>query len=237
MARSRPTEEQILGRVRAAVKSSPLLQRDIAAHLEIDASAFSRALHGHRRFTPLEIALLAEITGGDPSYLLWGDAAPAPTGLTRPRSPEPASLDFTPIRRALAEQCITQQDYALALGITPKHVSRILNGIDTPQVRLLVQMARQLGMEWTVAAAPATYTDEMSNERAKRLDEVAAYYLQTDVSAEIAAAEWDTEVRTHREDPSSSVRGRGIPARRPVVEMTPDECAAELADDARRGGY
>lgn len=160
----------------------------------------------------------------------------------RTRAPEPGGLDFTPIRKKLAELGVTQNDYALALGVTPKHVSRILNGIDTPQVRLLVEMARQLGMEWTVAAAPATYTDEMSNERARRLDEVAEHYLQTDVSAEIAAAEWDTEVRAHKADPSSSVRGRGIPKRRvgAVAAEMADKMAAEFdveaADDAKRGG-
>jgi transcriptional regulator with XRE-family HTH domain len=62
-------------------------------------------------------------------------------------------LDFGPIRTALAEMNVTQADYARALGVTQKHVSRVLTGWDTPTVRLLVEMARQVGLEWRLVPA------------------------------------------------------------------------------------
>lgn len=67
------------------------------------------------------------------------------------------SLDFGPIRDALTELGVPQTDYALALDVTPKHVCQVLNGRASPTVRLLVEMARQVGLEWRLvpASAPA----------------------------------------------------------------------------------
>lgn len=64
-------------------------------------------------------------------------------------------LNLQPIRDALAELGVKQTDYVLTLGVTPKHVSRVLNGVDTPTVRLLVEMARQVGLEWRLVPTKA----------------------------------------------------------------------------------
>jgi transcriptional regulator with XRE-family HTH domain len=85
--------------------------------------------------------------------------------MTAPQQWHEFRLDFQPIRDALAEAHVRQSDYAKALGITEKHVSRVLNGIDTPTVRLLVEMARQVGLVWRLMPADNRYEPEAADGR------------------------------------------------------------------------
>ncbi len=58
------------------------------------------------------------------------------------------------IRAALERQQIRQHDLALALGVSDKHISRLLTGHGTPSWEMLDRITEQLGIVWTVSTEP-----------------------------------------------------------------------------------
>lgn len=58
------------------------------------------------------------------------------------------------IRDAIWEPYITQDELARRVGITPKHVSRVLHGHDGLSMALAERMIRATGRRFVVGVAP-----------------------------------------------------------------------------------
>lgn len=67
----------LLARVRTAIASSGLAQREVARHIGLDETKLSKALRGTRRFRPDELTQLASAAGVTVNWLLSGDDAAA----------------------------------------------------------------------------------------------------------------------------------------------------------------
>jgi transcriptional regulator with XRE-family HTH domain len=65
-------EEDLRTRVREVITASGLTQADVARSIDLDATKLSKALAGTRRFTPLELALIAEQGRTSTDWLLHG---------------------------------------------------------------------------------------------------------------------------------------------------------------------
>jgi Zn-dependent peptidase ImmA (M78 family)/transcriptional regulator with XRE-family HTH domain len=70
--------ETLSDRVAAAIDASGLTRRDFAAAIGLDASKLSKSLRGVRRFSSLELALVAEVGRRSVDWLLTGRNAPQP---------------------------------------------------------------------------------------------------------------------------------------------------------------
>lgn len=89
----RATDEEINERIRQAMAAAGLSQRDLTEVIGKDSTVVSKALNGTRRFTSLELALIAEATGSTVGHLLCGEwVRPA---YLYPAITKPTSADVT----------------------------------------------------------------------------------------------------------------------------------------------
>ena len=65
-------DEQVIGRVREIISKSGKSQRAVAELIEIDETKLTKSLSGKRRFTSLELALLADLGGTSVDWILTG---------------------------------------------------------------------------------------------------------------------------------------------------------------------
>lgn len=68
-------DEDLRARVRQVINSSGLTQTSFAQAIEMEPTKLSKVLAGTRRFTPLELALIAEQGQTSTDWLLNGSAA------------------------------------------------------------------------------------------------------------------------------------------------------------------
>ena len=113
---------------RAAIKAAGLRQREVAAHLGIDASKLSKSLSGVRKFNQTELERLADLTGVTVESLR-PSSAPA-SGVDNPRL---SGEEFARRKRAIVDaawplftergyQTVTIADIARAAGVSSPSV-------------------------------------------------------------------------------------------------------------------
>ena len=83
----------IADRVREVIEASRLTHRAFAAAVEMEPDKLSKSLAGSRRFTSLELALIAETGDVTVDWLLTGRKRPEPLLAARTAVDTPASLD------------------------------------------------------------------------------------------------------------------------------------------------
>jgi Zn-dependent peptidase ImmA (M78 family) len=83
----------ITGRVREVIDRSGMTQRAFAAGAEMDPDKLNKSLAGSRRFTSLELALIADASGVTVDWLLTGRTQHAPLVAARVDVERPVGLD------------------------------------------------------------------------------------------------------------------------------------------------
>jgi transcriptional regulator with XRE-family HTH domain len=58
------------------------------------------------------------------------------------------------LARELNWQAVTQRDLAAAIGVSEKHLSHVMNGHTNASLRLLDDVAHQLGCRWHIGLTP-----------------------------------------------------------------------------------
>ncbi|HEX6754508.1 MAG TPA: XRE family transcriptional regulator [Mycobacteriales bacterium] len=92
-------EETLVDRVRRVIESTGGSQAEFAARLRIDPSKLSKSLTGVRRFTSLEVALIAELADVSVDWLLNGTSVLPPTVAARAEQLRPSASEVA-VKRA-----------------------------------------------------------------------------------------------------------------------------------------
>ena len=112
-----PMDETVTGRVRAVIHAASLSQAAFADHIELSPDKLSKSLSGVRRFTSLELALIAEVGEVSVDWLLSGREPLRPALAARSSAPVLPARDSI---EELTDRYTAAYDVLELLGRSPE---------------------------------------------------------------------------------------------------------------------
>lgn len=138
----------IIERVRATMTDLRLSNRQFAERIGLDEDKLSKSLNGIRRFSPLELATISEVSGKSTDWFLTG-AEPRHMGLAARANPAAAD-EIQQVHESLAARFTNAQEVLVGLG-------RARTPAPLPQMNLT---GRFVGEGQAMAAWASTHISE-----------------------------------------------------------------------------